>query len=405
MNFRSKTARHKKIVKVLLTGGGTGGSVAPLLAIAEGLTAPPPLSEGKFNPSCSHCQGTEFEFLWIGTKNGPEREMVEKAGIKFMAITGGKWRRYFSFKNFIDIFKIKIGFWQSLFILLKSRPDLVITAGSFVSVPAVWAAWFLGAKVLVHQQDVRLGLANKLMACLAKVVTVTFEDSLATYGKKAIWTGNPVRQSLTLATRNSQTLATRNSQTLATRNSQTLATRNSQLATQYGLKNNLPIVLILGGGTGAESINKLVAESLSELTKFCQIIHITGKNKSYGLRVTSYESYEFLDVKQMAEIYSLADVVVSRCGLGVLSELSYLGKPAILIPLPDSHQEDNAIIFAKAQAAVVLKQKELTFEKLTDEIEKLIKNQDLQKKLSQNIKLVMKQGANEAMVKIIRAMM
>ncbi|MDO9399132.1 MAG: undecaprenyldiphospho-muramoylpentapeptide beta-N-acetylglucosaminyltransferase, partial [bacterium] len=366
--------QNKKIVKVLLTGGGTGGSVAPLLAVVD------QLSITNYELRINNTDEKIFcEFLWIGTKDGPEREMIEKAGIKFRAITCGKLRRYFSWKNFIDIFKIKIGFWQSLFILLKWRPDLVISAGSFVSVPAVWAAWFLGAKVLVHQQDIRSGLANKLMAPLAKVITVVFEKSLKDYGKKAVWIGNPIR-------------------------SQKLKVK-SQKYEKYNLNKNLPIVLILGGGTGAMAINKLVWESLSELTKFCQIIHLTGKNKvitNYELQITNYIKYEFLDVEQMAEVYNLADIVVSRCGLGVLSELSYLGKPTILIPLPDSHQEDNADIFIKAQAAIVLKQKELTSKKLINEIEKLIKNKELQEKLSKNIKLVMKQGANEAMIKIIK---
>ncbi|MFH1233119.1 MAG: undecaprenyldiphospho-muramoylpentapeptide beta-N-acetylglucosaminyltransferase [Patescibacteria group bacterium] len=365
----------KKIVKILLTGGGTGGSVAPLLVVAEELNPPTPLVRGET------AQGGEFEFLWIGTKDGPEREMVEKVGIKFRAIICGKWRRYFSWKNFIDIFKIKIGFWQSLFILLKSRPDLVISAGSFVSVPAVWAAWFLGAKVLVHQQDVRSGLANKLIAPLAKVITVTFEKSLKDYGKKAIWIGNPTRQKLKI---------------------------ERQKYEEYNVDKNLPVILIIGGATGAIAINNLVLESLDELTKFCQIIHLTGKNKintKYKIQNTNYYHFDFLDINEMAKVYSLANVVVSRCGLGVLSELSYLGKPTILIPLPDSHQEDNAIVFANAQAAVVLNQKELTSEKLINEIEKIIKDKELQEKLSEKIKLVMKQGSNEAMVKIIRAML
>ena len=173
-----------KPYKILLTGGGTGGSVAPLLAIAESLTMQ--------------------DFLWLGTKSGPERKMVEEAGIKFKAISGGKLRRYFSFKNLGDIFKIKLGFFQSLFIMLKWRPNLVMSAGSFISVPVVYAAWLLRVPALIHQQDVKAGLANKLMAPFSKVITVAFEKSLADYGKKAIWIGNPVRQSLTLATRNSQ---------------------------------------------------------------------------------------------------------------------------------------------------------------------------------------------------------
>ena len=246
------TSENKKY-KILLTGGGTGGSVAPLLAVAEELNNP-------INPPAPLCKGGKYEFLWLGTKYGPEKEMIastsfgagEKAGIKFRAISGGKWRRYFSLKNFSDLIKIKIGFWQSLWIMIKWRPDLVISAGSFISVPVVWAAWVLRVPILIHQQDVQPGLANKLMAPLAKVVTVTFEKSLNDYGKKAVWLGNPTRRSLEIP--------------------------NPKFQIQ-NLNNNLPVVLIVGGGTGAEAINDLVWQSLGELTKFCQIIHITGKNK------------------------------------------------------------------------------------------------------------------------------
>ncbi|MFH0956012.1 MAG: undecaprenyldiphospho-muramoylpentapeptide beta-N-acetylglucosaminyltransferase [Candidatus Falkowbacteria bacterium] len=358
MDYKNKQYR------ILLTGGGTGGSVAPLLAVYDELKK----DEGK------------FEFFWLGTKFGPEREMVEKAGIKFKAISGGKWRRYFSFKNLVDIFKIKLGFFEALFIMLKWRPDLVISAGSFVSVPIVWAAWVLRVPVLIHQQDIIPGLANKLMATFADIITVTFEKSLKDYGKKAIWIGNPVRQRLQLAT------------------------RNSQLATEYKFNNNLPVVLVLGGGTGAEAINKLVEESLGELTKFCQITHVTGKNKlnkSYELRVTGYENYEFLDAERMAEALKVADLVITRAGLGFLSELSYLGKPSIIIPMPDSHQEANAEFFKSKKAAIVIEQKYLTAESFTHMTKDLLADEKMRGQLSINMRNAMKQGANEEMVKII----
>jgi len=354
-------AKNKKY-KILLTGGGTAGSVSPLLAVAEELKR----------------EENKFDFFWLGTKYGPEQIMVEEAGIKFKAISGGKWRRYFSWQNLIDIFKIKFGFWQALVILLKSRPDLVISAGSFVSVPVVWAAWLLGVKVLVHQQDTRPGLANRLMAPFTQVITVCFESSLKDYGKKAVWIGNPTRIT-----------------------NYELRITNYK---KYNLNENLPVILVIGGGTGAQSINQLVWQSLSELTKFCQIIHLVGKDKrikNQESRIKNYNVYEFLDVGQMAEAYRLADIVVSRCGLGTLSELSYLGKPSIIIPIPDSHQEDNAAIFSQNQAAIVLQQQDLSGNKFVREIKNLVSNKALQEKLSKNINQVMKRGANEAMVEII----
>ena len=165
--------------RILLTGGGTSGSVTPLLAVVDEL--------GK----------KDFEFLWIGTKKGPERIMVEKEGIRFKKILAIKLHRYVSiytliYTLFSPIFFI-FGFIQSFFIILKFRPQWILTTGSFVSVPVVWVGWFLRRKILVHQQDVQTGLANKLMAPCARIVTVTFEKSLEDYGKKAKWIGNPAR--------------------------------------------------------------------------------------------------------------------------------------------------------------------------------------------------------------------
>jgi len=345
----------EKQYKILLTGGGTGGSAAPLLAVFDELK-----------------NDSRFEFLWLGTKFGPEREMVKKSGIKFKAISGGKWRRYFSFKNFLDIFKIKLGFFQALFIMLKSRPDLVISAGSFISVPIVWAAWILRVPALIHQQDIVPGLANKLMAPFAKVVTVAFEKSLKVYGKKAVWIGNPIRKELQ--------------------------------ANNFKINKSSPVVLIVGGGTGAEAINKLVEDSLAELAKFCRIIHITGKNKTElnnKPEILNYKKYEFLDVKQMAKALDEANLVITRAGLSTLSELSFLGKPSIIIPMPDSHQEANAEFFKNKKAAMVIDQKYLTAVSFTHMIKDLLSDEKRLGQLAINIKNAMKRGAGQGMVRII----
>jgi UDP-N-acetylglucosamine--N-acetylmuramyl-(pentapeptide) pyrophosphoryl-undecaprenol N-acetylglucosamine transferase len=361
--------KKKQKIKILLTGGGTGGSVSPLLAVFEELKSYKVESK------------KEFEYLWVGTRLGLEREMVEKAGIKFIAIPSGKLRRYFSLNNFLDPFKIIAGFFKSLLIISRFKPDLIMTAGAFVSVPVVWAGWLLGVKVLVHQQDVRPGLANKLMAPFANVITVAFEESLKYFGKKAVWTGNPAQLSIT----------------------------NYQLSIEkiykkFGLKKDLPIVLIVGGGTGAEAINKLVWESLDELTSFCQIVHITGKgkgtrNQESGIR--NYVSYDFLEHEKVMGIMQVADLVVSRAGLGFLTEISYLGKPAIIIPMPDTHQEDNARVFGEKKDAIVLDQTELTPEVFSSKIGGLLKDKTLLKELGNNVGRVMKKGANEEMARIV----
>ncbi len=362
-----------KFKKILLTGGGTGGSVVPLLAI---------VNEIRRRGELQSISTADFNFLWLGTKTGIERHMVEEKEIEFRAISACKIRRYFSWQNFIDLFKIKLAFWQSFFVIMKWKPDLVISAGSFVSVPVVWAAWALRVPILIHQQDLKPGLANKLMVPFAKVIMVTFDKSLADFGKKAVLTGSPIREEFLILK------------------------EEDKYYKIFNIKNNLPLIIIIGGGTGAQAINELVGQCLGELTKYYKVIHLTGKNKmiSSGFRFPNYSSFEFLGPKRLAFALNHADIVISRCGMGVLTELSYLGKPSILIPLPNSHQEENANIFKEKEAVIVLDQDKLTKEKLIKSIRALLSDEILRRKLSNNIKNVIKKGANKKIVEIINGL-
>lgn len=349
--------------RILLTGGGTGGSVTPLLALLDDL------------------QGCEF--LWIGTEKGPEREMVEKAGLEFESIRSGKLRRYFSIENFFDIFRFFYGFLESFTIINKFRPRLVLTAGSYVSVGVAIAAWIRGVPVFVHQQDARAGLANKLMAPFAKKISVTFEQSVKDYGEKAICVGNPIRKEF-----------------------QDNKIDKRTAKQKLGLRNEKPIVLVMGGGTGALAINELVKKSLNELTKFCQIIHLTGKDKDLGFAKISsvndsYKNFEFLDIEGMIKVYKVADIVVSRCGMASLTELCYYKKPSILIPMPASHQEDNAKIFSEKKAAVLLDQNKLEAVNFLQTIKNTLQDQELLTALSKNISTVIKTNKNH-LIEIIK---
>jgi len=354
---------NKQQYKILLTGGGTGGSVTPLLAIAEALRA--------------RSEAGEYNFLWIGTREGIEKGMVEKEGIIFRAISAGKLRRYFSWQNFIDSFFVIAGFFQSFAIILKWKPNLILSAGSFVATPVIFAGWFCRVPIIIHQLDVRPGLSNKLATPFAKVVTVTFEKSLAAYGKKAALTGNPIRPRL-------------------------LGLYNEHRAKIKSDDESLPVVLVLGGGTGAQFINELVAKSLNQLTGFCELIHLTGKNKSIGQTASAnYQSYEFLNLEELAWAYAAADIVISRAGIGTLTELACLGKPTIIVPIPESHQEENAQIFHEARAAIVLKQNELTQELFVKFIGKILSDQPLIQELSENIGQLINKEANKQICEIV----
>lgn len=355
------------IPKIIFSGGGTGGSVTPLLAVADELFG----------------EERNLEFLFIGSKFGPEKELVsefsKRVPIRFIAIPAGKWRRYFSFSNLSDFLKILSAFFVSCKIIRKEKPDLIMTAGSFVSVPLVWAGAIFKIPILVHQQDIRPGLANKLMAPFARAVTISFEKSFADYGPRAIWTGNPT------AKQNGNNLS------------------RADIFRKYNLNKTQPMILVVGGGTGSLAINKLIADSLTDLTKFCQVVHLTGKGKAENQAPnnSNYHSFELLPHEEMMLLMSGADLVVSRCGLGALTALSYLRKPAILIPMPDSHQEDNAAVFSEAEAGLVLSQKNLTAPVLLSNILDLLKDVSRLQTYSNNIGHIMKSRAAENMAALV----
>jgi UDP-N-acetylglucosamine--N-acetylmuramyl-(pentapeptide) pyrophosphoryl-undecaprenol N-acetylglucosamine transferase len=363
-----------KTKKIMFSGGGSGGSVTPLLAVAEKLLA------ADATPA-----GVKLELLFVGTYTGPEQKMVAAFNprIKFIPLISGKFRRYFSFANFLDIFKISAAFFQSFILLTRVKPAIVISAGSFVSVPLVWAAVLKKIPILIHQQDVRPGLANKLMAPYARAVTVTFENSLGDYGAKAVWTGNPLSDV------------------------EKYREEISGVKAKYELETDLPLLFITGGGTGAAALNELVLQALPLLTDFCQLIHLTGKGKlsvamtEAAAKNSRYQVREFLPNEEVLSLMAAANVVISRCGIATLTELAALSKPAILIPMPDTHQEDNAAVFAMNNAAVVLNQIELTPEKLAAEIRNILNDAGRREKLQNNINKIIKRGATENFIGIV----
>ncbi len=348
-------------MKVILTGGGTGGSVTPLIAVAQNL-------ESRYQ--------NEIEFLWLGTNNGPEKKLVSRYNTKFIAIPAGKWRRYFSWRNCLDIFKIIAGFICSFFIIIFYQPKVIASAGSFVSAPVVWAAWLLRRPSLIHQQDVAPGLANKLMAPFAGIITVALDKSLNDFPpQKVKYVGNPYRQEI-------------------------LNGSKERAFQFFGLEKDWPVILVIGGGTGSEFMNHLIVEALPELTTFVQVIHLSGENKSLGAKSDRYQQYSFLQ-EELKDAYATADLVITRAGMGVLTELSILGKPSIIIPIPDSHQEVNADYFAKRGAAIVLPQNNLTPRILAEKIKDLIAHKDKLSLYQEKIKTIMPIDATQRLADII----
>lgn len=341
-------------MRILFTGGGTAGSVSPLIALIEKIQGEHP----------------DATMLFVGTRQGtPERAMVESIGIPYYWVGAGKLRRYFDVRNVLDIFATVGGFFQALVRMYRLKPDVIVGAGSYVQVPVMWAGWVYGARILVHQQDLVPSLSNILMLNLARTITVTFEKSLQRFpSSKTKWTGNPVRQDIASA-------------------------RAQRGRDQFNLTQDLPIVVITGGGTGAAGLNSIVQQSLPALVEHCQIVHITGAGKAVaGIEHPHYQQHTFVS-DGMADLLAAATVVVSRAGLSSLSELSALQKPTILVPMPESHQEVNAAYFKEKQAAIVERQQDLSPSRLVDTITRVIGDAELQEQLSRHMAMMMHPNA------------
>lgn len=303
---------------VLLVGGGTMGSVSPLLAVV------PELRE----------RGYTVEF--IGTSTGPERAVIEGKGIPFTPIVSWKFRRYLTWRHVLMPFEAVAANWQSFWYLLRYRPAVIVSTGGFVATPVIWMGYILGIPSVVHQQDIRPGLANVLVRFVATTFTVAFEESLKHFPKKNTqWIGNPVRD-LTPST------------------------------SVFELDSHVPTVFVVGGGTGARDLNALITQ---ELCMVANVIHGTGGRTEAMQRIDHprYHAQDFFD-KEYAEALHVADVVVSRAGLGSITELAVLGKKSILIPLPGTHQEENAKFLESVGAARFIDQRTTSAQELQDAI-------------------------------------
>ncbi len=358
-------------LKILFSGGGTLGSVMPLIAVAD---------------EFKRHYGEHVHCMWIGTFGGLERAVVRAHHIEFHPIMSVKWRRYISFENVIDILCIPLVLLHAWYLLFLEKPDVVVSAGGFVSVPIHIVAWCMHIPSVIHHQDIETGLANKIMRIFAKRVSATFQHTLKElHEAKSRLTGNPIRSAL-------------------------IGGDRDRAYARYHLDPSLPTTLIFGGGTGALSLNSMIAEILLELLHSTQIIHITGQGKhivvphvrgeEHAQYMKRYITFEFLLDEEMADAYAIADVVVCRAGLSTLSELASLHKAAVLVPIPDSHQEHNAEFFEHQQAVRVMHMNTGS-SSLSREVLLLLNDNALRLSLQKNIGALNNPQAHKELVKVI----
>lgn len=352
-------------MKILFAGGGTLGPVTPLLAVADEIRRMRP----------------EAECLFVGTPDGPERRLVEEAGMRFLPLAAPKLRRYFSLSTLALPFDLAAATWRAGTILTDEEPLAVVGAGGYVQVPLALAAKLRGVKVLVHQQDVAPSLSNRLVAGIAAAVTVTFESSLADFPKgKTTLVGNPVRPLVEAGDR-------------------------AKGLALLGATGERPVVLAFGGGTGSAFLNELIASASPLWTGFADLAHITGLEKAPAAlpQLTHPERYHRFDFvgADIAHLMAAADVVISRAGMGTLTELAALEKPVILVPIADSHQEKNAEYVVERGGARMFRELDLTPEQLVTFTRDLLKRPEEARRLGVGLRNLFRPGARAALAESV----
>ena len=339
-------------MRILISGGGTGGHIYPALAVAREL-------RDRYGA----------ELLYLGDVNGLETDIVPPTGIPFVGITAGKFRRYLSRNTLRDLARVPGGIREAMAHVARFQPHAAFTSGGYVAVPAGIAARRYGAPLLMHQQDVAPNLANRLLTPIATRISVSFPDSMRRFPRRRTFlAGNPVRDDILRAARR--------------------PVADCKLA--FGFDPSLPVLVVTGGSQGARHINQVVATALPALLDRCQVLHISGERTydetkrlaepAFAERPEWRGRYVLRDylTDRMPEALQAADLVLCRSGAATLAELAVLAKPSILVPLPPgftgSPQTVNAIMFRGSGAAEMMLDKQLTPDRLVGALLPLLDN-------------------------------
>jgi len=331
---KNNNKSKNKNKSIILTGGGTAGHVTPNIALLKRLK-----EEG-------------YKIYYIGSKDGIEKELINKLKIDYYGISSGKLRRYFDKKNFSDMFRVVKGVKEASSIIKKLKPSIVFSKGGFVSVPVVMGARIHRIPVIIHESDITPGLANKMALPFATKICTTFPETLEKISsKKGILTGSPIRNSLFSGT----------------------IKAGLELC---GFNNEKPVLLIMGGSLGSVKINTALREALNTLLKSFQIVHICGKG-NFDNNLTSmkgYKQFEYLS-EELPNIFAASDIIASRAGSNSICEFLALKKPNLLIPLSKEHSRGdqilNAASFEKQGFSKVLLEEDLTAETLIEAVNTL----------------------------------
>ncbi len=353
-------------MKIVLTGGGSGGHFYPLIAVAEEVKL---LAQEK--------DILHLELFYMAPTHYDEKALFDNQ-IKFVSVPAGKMRRYFSLENFLDIFKTFFGFFIALYKLFSLYPDVVFSKGGYPAVPVVLAAKVLRIPVVVHESDTVPGRANRLTSKYANRIAISFKEAYAYFDKKkTALVGHLVRRELQKPV--------------------------YEGADEYlKLNSTIPTIFIMGGSQGAKLINETILSILPELVKKYQIIHQTG-TKNFDEVVANanvileespdrdrYRPYAYFHSLALRMCAGVSDLAIIRAGASSIAEIAWWGVPAIVIPIQDTngdHQRKNAYSYAETGAASVVEEKNLSPQVLLQEIARIIDDEDLRSKMKKATEL------------------
>ena len=324
---------------VVLTGGGTGGHVTPNIALIP------------------YLRQKGYRVCYVGSEKGMEKSLIEPLGIPYYGIDSERLNRYFTLENLTMPFHVIRGLFQARRLLGKLKPDVVFSKGGFVSVPVVIAAHWRKIPCVCHEADITPGLANKLAMPFASKVCVNFQDALRYVPQgKGVYTGTPIRDSL-------------------------LSGSRSQGLAISGLSADRPVLLVMGGSSGARALNEGVRQALPSLLPHFQVLHLCGKG-NWDESLAGQEGYFQIEYanEEMPHFYAAADVTLCRAGANSLAEILALRLPNVLVPLPLSASRGDQILnarsFTEKGYSYTLEQEKLSPERILAAVEEVYRNRD-----------------------------
>jgi len=369
-------------MRILFTAGGSSGHVFPIVAVKRA-----------FDSVLVGNGYVSLDIWFLGGGDIKEEEMLKMENIKVKKIMSSKWRRYFSLKNFVDIFKFPLSFLQAMFQVWLYMPDIIFSKSGQGSLPVVLAGWFYRIPIIIHESDSVIGSSNKISAFCAKKIATSFKETkkfLAGKEKKIVLTGNPIRKNL-------------------------LQGSKEEAIKLFKLTGERKIILIMGGSQGAEQINSVFIDAIYKYIEEYEIIHICGEKNYKEMNLLTrgilkddqrpyYHLCPYLTEEKLKHAYAAADVILSRAGAGTIFEIAALEKPSVLIPLAggaQNHQARNAQYFSKIGASIVIEETNITPNFVFGRVSQVAQSKKINETMKKGCREFAKPNAAKDIAKII----